>query len=295
MNLHIPAPTVKTPIKKPTLEAVLDPHKDTLHPTAKKIFTQLFQTALYVLEAKAPAPAPTQQVIHQPVELVCEALGISRVTFYHHLTTLRRLGLVYSRAHTGNWYGLARKTGTLFSVALKPNTRARIGIEDYRHQWRDLEADTQREGRTAWSFLRGLQSQPNRKEASQKALRSWAVNPGTTNNPVTNDCKGTLSETVYSLEMLSDTHFKDRPKLVDSFAQALAHGFLDSHNLNFWRKLLWDALKRDTEGYGTLHKLTNALTRLMADRAEWQELRSAGALLVHRLKQCGLWDELRHT
>lgn len=295
LNNHSQAVTVKLTPNQPTLEAVLEPHNATLHPTAKQVFTLLFEVGLTTLQSKGQALTATQAVVHQPVEIICKALGISRVTFYRHLATLKGLGLVYSKAHTGNWFGLARKTGTLFAVTLKPHTRARISHEDYRHKWRDLEADTQREGRTAYSFLQTLQSLPNSKEACRTALKAWAVNPGTTQKPVTNDCKGNLADTVYSLEMLSQSHYSERPKLIDSFAQALARGFIDSHNLNFWRKLLWDALRRDMEGLGSLYKLTNALTRLMADVQEWQGLKAPGALLVHRLKECGLWDELRYT
>lgn len=300
MQRHIPsAVTVRIPSTKPTVEAVLEPHKATLHPTAKQVFTLLFEVGLATLQSQGRPLAVSQAVIHQPAEIICKSLGISRVTFYSHLATLKGLGLVYSKAHTASWFGLARKTGTLFAVALRPFIRARLTREDYAHKWRDLEADTQREDRTAWSFLKAqektLQSLPEQQEACRTALKAWAVNPGTTKKPVTNDCKEALVETVYSLEMLSTAHYSKRPALVDSFAQALAHGFIDGHNLNFWRKLLWDALRRDAEGLGSLYRLSNALTRLMADVQEWQGLKAPGALLVHRLKECGLWDELRYT
>lgn len=299
MHRHIPeAVTVRISSTKPTANTVLEPHQATLHPTAKQVFTLLFDTALATLEGKGHSLSASQYTIHQPAEIICKALGISRVTFYKHLESLKGLGLVYSKPHKGRWFGLARNTGTLFAVALKPYIRARISHEDYKHNWRDLEADTQREDRTAWSFLKNqekaLQSQPVEKEACRTALKVWAVNPGITTKPVNNDCKGPLAETVYSLEMLSTSHYSERPKLIDSFAQALARGFIDSHNLNFWRKLLWDALRRDSEGLGSLYKLSNALTRLMADVQEWQGLKAPGALLVYRLKEAGLWDELRY-
>lgn len=300
MNHSIPGVvSVRLPLPLPTPKAVLEALKTPLNPTAEAIFTLLFEASLESLQAKGQRLDVSQVVIHQPVEVMAKALGISRVTFYTHLATLKGLGLVYSKAHTGNWYGLSRKTGTLFAVAFKPHTRARLTREDYAHQWRDLEADTLREGRTAWSFLKGLegplQSLPKAQEACRTALKAWAVNPGTTQKPVTNDCKGSLRETIYSLEMLSETHYRERPQLLDSLAQALARGFLDGHNLNFWRKLLWDALRRETEGLGTFYRLSNALTRLMADVEEWKGLKAPGALLVYRLKECGLWDELRYS
>lgn len=283
--------TVRLDAHTQALEAVLEAHKDKLDPIAEELFTLLFQTAVYALEAKGQTLKVSQTVIHQPVEILCAALGITRPTFYKYLHALEALGLVHSRAHKGQWFGLVRNTGTLFAVALKPLTRARIRFYDLKHQWRDLQADTQRTGRTAWSFL---QSHLHDKTACTTALKEWAVNPGTTQKPVNNDCKGNLRETVYSLSILSETHFRDRPKLIDTLAQALARGFIDSHNLNFWRKLLWDALNKDLT-HGTLYQLQNALTRLMADVQEWQGLKSPGSLLVHRLKQCGLWDALRYS
>lgn len=297
MLIHIPqVATVRLDTRKTRLEAVLEPKKDLLAPTARKLFTLLFDTALHALEAKGQVLPVNQAVIHQPAEILSEALGVSRPTLYKHLHTLAALGLIAHRAHVGNWFGLARKTGTLFAVSLKPGHTARLRYVDLHHKHRDLQADTQREGRTAWAFLKNLQSLRDPEEACKSALKSWAVNPGETKRPVSNpyDCKGSLRETVYSLEMLSEAHYSERPKLVDSYAQALARGFLDSHNLNFWRKLLWDALNRDL-AHGTLHQLQNALTRLMADVQEWQGLKAPGALLVARLKACGLWDALRYA
>lgn len=289
-------PKVRLPTPQPTPKAVLDAVKTPLSPSTQRVFTLLFDTALAALQARGHSPQVSQVVIHQPVEVMAKALGMSRVTLYAHLGILKALGLIYSKAHTGSWYGLSRKTGTLFAVAFRPHLRARLTREDLKHKWRDLEADTMREGRTAWAFLQTLQSQRNTETACRTALKSWAVNPGQTQlNPVTSDCKGSLRETVYQLEMLSETHYSKRPGLIDSFAKALALGFLDSHNLNFWRKLLWDALKRENEGLSTLYRLSNALTRLMADVEEWKGLKAPGALLVYRLKECGLWDELRYT
>jgi hypothetical protein len=124
-------------------------------------------------------------------------------------------------------------------------------------------------------------------------LVSWALTPGVFDKkPVSRDCKGGVTEYVFSLERLSSTHPKDRTALVDSYAHALAQGFLDGNNINFWRKLLWQAIKCDHKGTGILQKLSSTLTRLMVDVEEWQGLRSPGALLVARLKQAGLWDEL---
>ncbi len=222
------------------------------------------------------------------------ALGLSKVTVYKHLKTLRQLGLIDSRGHTGSWFGLSRKTGTLFAVSLKPGHRARVRFDDLRHKHRDLQADTMGT-RTAWAFLKTEQSHPKSKEACRTALKAWAVTPGTTSTTRLSDRKPGLADTVYALETLTSTHKSRRGELIDRYALALARGFLDSSNLNFWRKLLWDTLKRDGEGLDTIYRLQCALTRLRADVDEWKDLKKPGALLVHRLKQCGLWDTLKYA
>lgn len=305
MQTYIPVPTVKLTVTNPTAQSVLNGLQTPLNPTAVKLYTLLFDAALRVSQHQQHPVTPSQQVIHQPVEVIAVALGLSRVTVYKHLAILGKLGLVAHRGHVGAWFGLSRKTGTLFAVCLRPGAAAaRLTYSDLKHAHRDLQADTQSDGiRTAWRFLQSqaqtLQSQPESQKAAKSALRAWALKPGHTQNPDTeltvNPGDSDVREVIYSLETLSSTHKTKQAALVDSFAHALSRGFLDSDNLNFWRKLLWDALKRDWEGLNTLSRLENALIRLVADVQEWEGLRKPGALLVSRLKTCGLWDDLRYS
>lgn len=296
MSAYIPVTvSVRLPVTQPTLNSVLDTLEQPLKPTAHRVFSVLFEVGLKALQSRGQTLTASQVVIHQPVEVLALHLGISRVTFYKHLADLQRLGLVASRGHTSSYANLSRKDGTLFAVALKPGHRARLRYEDLKHKWRDLNADIASGTRTAWAFLQGLQSKSFKdRKVTQEHLVAWAVNPGQFDkNPVTSDCKGTTQEYVYSLEMLSDTHPKDRKSMVDTYAHALAAGFLDGHNINFWRKLLWQALRCEWQDIPALYQLQNALTRLQADRDEWQGLRSPAALLITRLKSLGLWDALK--
>ena len=298
VDSHIPASvSVRFTLTQPTVKAVLDGLEAPLARTTERVFTCLFEVASRALQAKAQALLVSQAVIHQPVELLALHLGMSRVTFYKHLGILQKLGLVASRGHVSSYGGLARKDGTLFAVSFKPGHRARLRYDDLKHKWRDLGADIASGTRTAWAFLQGLQSKkPKDREVKLDHLVSWAVTPGQADKkPVKSDCKPELRETIYSLEILSDTHPKDRPDLVDRYARALAAGFLDAANLNFWRKLLWQALKGDWRGQGSLYQLQNALTRLTADIAEWRGLRAPGALLIARLKEAGIWDSLQFS
>lgn len=221
--------------------------------------------------------------------------GVYALGLFCCLTLPRHsLGLVASRGHVSSYGGLARKDGTLFAVTLKPGHRARLRYDDLRHKWRDLASDIASGTRTAWHFLQGLNShsQPGKARVELHNLKAWAVRPGTTEPPLRIDCKATVEEYVYSLDLLSTTHPRRRAEQVDRYAQALAAGYGDSTNLNFWRWVLWRAIEGDHRGEGTLYQLQNALTRLKADVAEWEGLKRPGALLVKRLRECGLWDAL---
>lgn len=293
---HIPAVVnVRILPSQTNIQAVLDALEAPLHKTAEKVFTALFEVASRALRSRGQTPTVSQYVIHQPVELLALHLGMSRPTFYKHLASLQALGLVASRGHVSSYGGLARKDGTLFAVSFKPEHRARLRYEDLKHKWRDLSADIASGTRTAWAFLQALQSKrPKDQSVQLDHLVNWAVNPGYTDKkPVKSDCKASTQEYVYSLDLLAEIHPKRRGEEVNRYAHALAAGYGDSSNLNFWRWLIWRALDAEYRGIPALYQLQNALTRLKADVEEWQGLKRPGALLVERLRACGVWDALR--
>lgn len=295
--LHTIPATVAVRLPTPTLtpNTVLASLQQPLQRQAEALYRVLHELAAHVLVTRGQERLPSQMTFHQSGELLAAHLGISRVTMYKHLATLHSLGLVASRGHVSSYGGLARKDGTLFAVAMKPGHRARLRYDDLRHKWRDLAADVASGTRTAWAFLqRGVNSQsPQAKvRVGLENLKAWAVRPGMTQPPLFSDCKGQVEEYVYSLNLLTDTHPRRRAEQVDRYAQALAAGYGDSSNLNFWRWVLWRAIEGDHRGEGTLYQLQNALTRLKADVVEWEGLKRPGALLVKRLRECGLWDAL---
>ncbi len=158
---------VRLPACTITADAVLAGIEGQLPPNAKRLFTLLFETALHALSSQGHTLMPNQQVIHQPVEVMAAALDLSKVTVYKHLVILKQYGLVDSRGHTASWFGLSRKTGTLFSVSLKPGHRARLRFDDLKFKHRDLEAATQSGTRTAYRFPQGLQPLPKLEKNGQ--------------------------------------------------------------------------------------------------------------------------------
>lgn len=295
MSIHIP---VVVRVSVPHSDAVSHAVSGMLKPQAQAIHDLLLKLARDVLQARGQSAHASQVVFHLSGELLALHLGIGRATLYRHLPALKHLGLVAYKGHVSDVHGKGRKDGTLFAVSLREGYRALLRSEDYRHSWRDLGADIASGVRTAWNVLQQVRQSKDR-EGSQleyRRLLAWAVIPGTTDVPVKSDClKGDgyeLEGYVYSLDLLSDTHPKRRGELLDRYARALARGYGDSSNLNFWRWLLWRGIEGESRGEGTLYQLQNALTRLKADVVEWEGLKRPGALLVARLRQAGLWDSL---
>lgn len=298
MAAHIPASVRVSVSQSNTVPHAIS---GTLKAQAQAIHGVLLKLARDVLQARGQSPHASQVVFHMSGELLALHLGIGRATLYRHLPALKQAGLIAYRGHVSDVQGKARKDGTLFAVSLREGYKALLRSEDYRHSWRDLGADIASGVRTAWTVIQGVR-QSQTSEGSQleyRRLLAWAVTPGTTGNPVEHDClkddRSTLEGYVYTLEMLSDTHKSKRGEAVDRYARALASGYGDSSNLNFWRWLLWRAIEGDHRGESLLYQLQNALTRLKADVIEWEGLKRPGALLVTRLREAGVWDSMKQA
>lgn len=298
VSTHIPA-VVRVSVS----QANSVPHAvlGTLKPQAQAIHGVLLKLARDVLAARGQSPYASQVVFHMSGELLALHLGIGRATLYRHLPQLKQTGLIAYRGHVSDVGGKARKDGTLFAVSLREGYKALLRREDYRHSWRDLGADIASGMRTAWKVLQEVRQSQNREgsELEYHRLLAWAVNPGNTETPVKHDClkdsSTSLEGYVYSLDVLSETHKSKRSEAVDMYARALARGYGDSSNLNFWRWLLWRAIEGEHRGEAMLYQLQNALTRLKVDVVEWEGLKRPGALLVARLRQAGIWDSLNQV
>ncbi len=234
-------------------------------------------------------------------ELLALHLGIGRATLYRHLPALKEAGLVVYKGHTSTLKGSGRKDGTLFAVSLKEGYKPLLRREDYKHTWRDLQADIASGVRTAWHLVKAVKilrqsKNPRGSEVEYSQLLQWALTPGTAEKPVIHDCLkangDTLEEYVYTLDLLPEAHPAKRVEVVDRYARVLSRAYRDSDNLNFWRYVLWRVLECDRQGLGSIYQLQNALTRLKTDLDEWSGLKRPGALLVMRLKQAGVWDSL---
>lgn len=265
------------------LEDVAD--LDALPRGPRRLLELLHETATSTARARGYRVTPSQVTIHQPQELLAAALGCHVVTVWRWTTVLKAAGYVDARAHFTSSKGSTRADGTLYAVSLQAGHRAHLTHDDLSFQWRDLDAD-RAAGNTAWAALQGSDQ---KQEAGWKILlRNWAVTPGSvTHDPLVPDhCNGprTVLDVVYTLPLIADAHRDKRAALVGILGAALARALNDQHSRKWWCRVIWSAWKDETEGRAGLQVLGAMLTRLEADRAEWEGLRNPGALMAGRLR-----------
>ncbi len=123
-------------------------------------------------------------------------------------------------------------------------------------------------------------------------LLSWSIPPETDQNPVTPDC---CTGSRRDLEAVLDVQYagqEERGAAVDGAALALAAALRDRGGVMFYRRLLWQLLRRSDAGRGDhWHAVYLAAARARVDAAEGFA-RRPGALFVSRLKRSPWWDEV---
>jgi DNA-binding transcriptional ArsR family regulator len=260
--------------------------------TALLLFRALHTSAVEVGAAREYHPNVSQVSFFCPVEAVALALGVHRCTVYRALPELRALGLVDQRAHYTTHRGRTRSDGTVWCVRLHPlkGCRARLAYGDLRQRYRNLSGDVEA-GRTVWQLMRQSKANPSNEGVNLNHILRWAL-PPTEQNPVTSDCRTAPRR---DLEALLDVPYAPREArgaAVDLAAQALAAALADRGGVNFYRRLIWQLLRRSDAGGGDYwHAVYLAAQRAAVDSAEGFA-RKPGALFVSRLKGAPWWDEV---
>lgn len=270
---------------------------------------------------------PRQIVLHLCAELIAATLKVSENTVRDWTAQLTEAGYLYARAHhtTATLEGeqVTVVDGMLYAVRLAPGHEARLRYEDYKKQYRNLDAD-RAAGRTAYNAIRNAQRRAEElaeaenlnavlddeknTEGSQdltgrvqaelrEQLRRWAVIPGniTTENPLNTDPAvfspeevaarlNGVQDVVYLLPTLTEAHVSKRAALVGIMASAIAKDLGDQKSRAYFCKIIWQAWQDELEGRSGLQHLAAQLQRLEVDRREWKELRNPAALLAARLR-----------
>jgi hypothetical protein len=242
---------------------------------------------------KVPPKALAQVTAFAPNEALARAVGVSSATLYRILAGLEEKGLIARRA----WWTPATvhgKTGvyaagTVYAVRMpQRERRPRVGLEDLRHRWRDLDADIAA-GRTAWALLRESINTPPKEEC--EALRfvlGFSLSPGTLETALNID----------TLTGLLNLRGPNKGARVWEAALGLAREFRDERNTRFYARLLWGGLRLAWYGLrgDALEVLAWAVTRVReAIAAGGAKVRRPGALLASLLKQEGLLQAIQEA
>lgn len=258
--------------------------------TALKLYRVLLIVAIEITRRRGQSPQTCEAVFHLPLELVAEAAGVSRVTAWRHLRALRELGLVDNRLHKASCRGETRNSGSLWRVRMSPlkGSRARVSADDLRHAWRDLDADVRR-GRTSQRALKHTRALESRSLKTEIAIQ-WALSPGSSQAPVNPVCFSMARRELESVLDVTRAPREERGAAVDEAAHALALALRDSSSLNWYRKLLWNVLRRyDSSGEDFSYAVYLAAQRARTDNLEGFA-RRPGALFVSRIKAAPWWS-----
>lgn len=260
--------------------------------TALTLYRALHTSAVEVGAARDYHPNTSQVSFFCPVEAVALALGCHRSTIYRALAELRAAGLVDQRGHYTTHRRQTRADGSVWCVRLHPGRGCRARLEhDYlTRQYRDLGGDVQA-GRTVWAAMRQSKKSPKREGVDLNHILRWAL-PPIRQAPDRVDCRTTARRDLEALLDVRHTPREARAAAVDLAAQALAQALSDRGGVNFYRRLLWQLLRRSDAGGGDhWHAVYMAAQRAAVDASEGFA-RRPGALFVSRLKQAPWWSEV---
>ncbi len=264
----------------------------TLPAQAKRVYQALLIPALENARERSYVN-PSRVTFHCPAEIISMALGISRMTLWRAVQVLKDAGLIDNRAVKGNCRGRVRNTGSVWQIRLTPNhgSRCKLSYEELKHSWRPNFNDEIRRGRSSYRAL--VTYKRISKELDIDLLRRWSVDskkhPPSVDTSVCNKPKNAVLEVL--LDVSSARPGRDTVARVDLAAQALATALADQRSVNFYRLIVWNALKASQRGLDLFPMLYQVAIRARVDVQEnWS--RKGGAVFTSRLKQTDYWDEL---
>ncbi len=264
---------------------------DFLSRAALMLFRALHTVAVEVAAARGYHPNTSQVSLFCPLEAVALALGCHRSTVYRAASELVEAGLVAHRAHYTTYRGRTRADGSLWAVRLRPvgGCRARLGYSDLKRQYRDLGGDVEA-GRTVWQLMRQSKDLPKRVAVDLELIKRWALPSQDLKSPLRSDCRTTARRSLEAVLDVQHAPRKARGAAVDLGAQALAAALRDRAAVGFYRKLLWQLLRRhDAGGSAPFDAVYLAAQRAAVDAQEGFA-RKPGAVFTSRLKAAPWFD-----
>ncbi len=256
---------------------------------ARKVFRVMHMVAVATARDRRYRVIPSTCAYHLPQLLVAFMVGYTPRHVRRLANELEKAGLIDCGAHASRVQtklGDHRHMwdGSIWAVKLRPsNCDAYLAPEDWRHQWRDFQADL-KSGRTAEKIMSYLKTCEDLAR-QEHVLKTWAVNPNAKFTSLSlertfqAEQKMTLQDTVYALPLIGELSDLKRAGAIGNAASMISHALGDSHSRRFWCGLLWAATRN-----GSLEAFSAQLLRLLADVQESSELRNPGALFAARLR-----------
>jgi hypothetical protein len=261
-----------------------------LSSTALSLFRALHTVAVEAAAARAYHPGVSEVSLFCPLEAVALALGCHRATVYRALPELRAAGLLDVRGHFCTHRGRTRADGSVWAVRLRPvgGRAARVGYGDLKRSYRNLSGDVEA-GRTVWAMRQS--KNPAKGQVDLELIRRWAL-PPTDKTPVISDCRTAARRDLEAVLDVPHAGREARSAAVSLAAEALAAALRDRAGVMFYRRLLWQLLRRsDATGAAPFGVVYEQARRAAADVSEGYG-RRPGALFVSRLKRAGWWSEV---
>ncbi len=277
----------------------------TLTGQAKRVYQALLIPAIENAKERGYVN-PSRVTFHCPAEIISTALGISRMSLWRAVQVLQAEGLVANRAQKARLScrgGAVRNTGSVWQVRLTPNhgSRCKLSYEELRHVWRPNFNEEIQQGRGSHAAVKAARSRnvtykSNSQELDLTLLLKHSVDSKkhspSVDSLVRNKPKNAVLEVL--LDVSSGRRGRDTVQKVDTAAQALSEALADSRSVNFYRRLVWGALRASQRGLDVFPMVYQMAIRARVDRVE-NFSRRGGALFVSRLKQAGLYDEILQT
>jgi hypothetical protein len=264
---------------------------ETLSDTARKIYTALVATGLEVALEREYSPNVSQVVFFACAESVALACNVHPSTLYRKLPELQEAGLVACRGHYCTHNGQTRLDGTVWAVRVTPGrgSKVKIGFDWLKRSYRCLGDDIDA-GRTAWLQMRESKSTRDKSAINLSHIRRWTLSRPS-KAPVTVDSRTVDLASILDVPAVPK---QSRAEKIFEAAKAISAVLNDNGSHRFYMAVLWGLTKLRDRGagdyFGTLHLM---ISRCSADVTEgFARDGNGGKLLVSRLKQAGLFEEI---
>lgn len=308
--------TFELPSLKPFLEALLETHPIKAEGLTREVALLLLHLGCWVGLKRGYHPITGEVSFHIPQTLLGAYLWpnkqpeTQRKSLKRALDKLAAQGFVSYMGRMGNAKkyevlpdGTKKEVGwmpdgTVFNVRLRPGrvrplNRDDLALED----WRDLDSDI-RSGRTVNRLLSSRMSHSEKavdRLVSEQELKEWALPPvlkasrSLTEWDIHPDrVHALLRNTIQDVKFSTNS---TRMQFIGAAAGAISKNLMDEHSRWMYFKLLGGARVLLERGVNRFDQLQAHIGQVLYEYGAGQA-HKPGAVLITRLKESGLWEEL---